>query len=396
MTNFVKACPVCSNTEFDVLVDFGQVPHSGAFISVSCESFKKIQLSFEYCLTCSMIRRCSFDKFCPDYRKANRSTQNQMPEYIPEIIRYLSQTPKKEGGLVIDIGGNDGAFMDLLSKEGFQNRLIIEPSEFLAGLSREKGHQVENVYFNSCEAERIRQEYGSAKVVFCRHVLEHVPDPEDFFHALRIMTDKEGLVFLEAPDALGITQGLLGHELWDEHLYYYSENHLAMMAEKAGYNIQWKAKKPHRGGHNLLLWLKLGNKHSALSLKPEGNNLAFCHSFKDRWQAFSKRLYYQATKWPRPIALLGASHSQSNYAIFTGIGNQIEFMVDDDPNKMNTFVPLPQAVPVISTDQLLNHNSIGTLLLTAFGCEDWIESLRQPLSERGTLLIDPYKFSEPA
>ena len=42
---------------------------------------------------------------------------------------------------------------------------------------------------------------------------------------------------------------------------------------------------------------------------------------------------------------------------------------------------------------ILDGDSVGTLLLTAFGCEDWIVKIRQPLSERGTKLIDPYPFS---
>ena len=389
-----KSCPVCSNVKFDKLIDFGRIPHSGVFLSSPEEIFQEINLAFEYCLTCFLIRSRPFCQSNPDYRKVNRPTQNQMPKYTHEIMAYLYQISKNKHGLIMDIGGNDGAFMDLIAKAGYQNRLIIEPSVSLVDICREKDHPVENVYFNSFEAKRIHRQYGAAKVIFCRHVLEHVPDPEDFFHALRIMTDEDGWIFLETPDALGITQGLLGHELWDEHLFHYSLNHLSMMAELVGYDIQWKAIRPHRGGANLLLWAKLGKVKKTLTFKPAGNNLELCCSFKDRWLIFSQKLLHEAQNWPRPIACLGASHPQSNYAIFTGIGKQINFFVDDDPDKMNTFVPLPQPVPVISTDQLLNGDSIGTLLLTAFGCEEWIEKIRRPLSKKGTLLIDPYSLSE--
>ena len=70
--------------------------------------------------------------------------------------------------------------------------------------------------------------------------------------------------------------------------------------------------------------------------------------------------------------------------------NDSDFLVDDDPDKINRFVPLPNKTPVISTEHLLNDKPVGTLILSAFGCEDWIEKIRQPLSERRTQLIDPY------
>ena len=396
LTNIEKPCPVCSSTEFAELIDFGRIPQSGIFLSSPKEQFRQIHLVFEYCLTCALIRSRPFDQSCPapDYRKVNRPTQDQMPEYIPEVIKYLNQISQKTSGLVLDIGGNDGAFMDLAAEAGCQNRLIIEPSISLADVCRKRCHPVENVYFNSFEAERICKCYGPAKVIFCRHVLEHVPDPEDFFHALRIMTDEDGLIFLETPDARWITQGLLGHELWDEHLFHYSEDHLSYLTGRFGYDVQTKAIKSHRGGSNLLMWARLGKNKNTLTLKSAETDLSFCHSFKDRWLNLSRLLQKAAQGWPRPIACLGASHPQSNFAIFTGIGAQIDFLVDDDPDKINSFVPLPQQTPVISTEQLLDIDSVGTLLLTAFGCEDWIEKLRRPLSKKGTRLIDPYPIQK--
>lgn len=390
LTNIEKPCPVCSSTEFAELIDFGLIPQSGIFLSSPKEQFRQIHLVFEYCLTCSLIRSRPFDQPCPDYRKVNRPTHNQVPEYIPEIIRYLSQVPQKNSGLVLDIGGNDGAFMDLAAEAGCRNRLIIEPSISLAEVCRERRHPVENVYFNSFEAKRICKCYGPAKVIFCRHVLEHLPDPEDFFKALRIITAEEGIVFLETPDARGIIERLLGHELWDEHLFHYSEDHLSYLTGRFGYDVQTKAVKSHRGGSNLLLWAKKGENRKPLQLKSAQNDIENCHSFKERWLKLSWSLQKAALNWPRPIGCMGASHPQSNYAIFTGLGAQIDFLVDDDPDKINSFVPLPQPTPVISTEQLLDGDSVGTLLLTAFGCDDWIDKLRRPLSEKGTRLIDPY------
>jgi 2-polyprenyl-3-methyl-5-hydroxy-6-metoxy-1,4-benzoquinol methylase len=392
--NIEKSCPVCSNTEFAELIDFGKIPHSGVFLSSPEGTFQQIHLVFEYCLNCSMIRKHDFDQSYPDYREVNRPTKNQMPEYISDVIKYLSQIHLKKDELVIEIGGNDGAFMDLAAEAGCNNRLIIEPSISLAEVCRKRCHPVENIYFNTYEVERIYKTYGPARVIFCRHVLEHVPDPEDFFRALRIMTDEDGLVFLETPDARGITERLLGHELWDEHLFHFSEKHLSYLAERFCFDIQWRDVKPHRGGHNLLIWATPGIKKKDATLNSHEKDLAFCRSFKERWLNLSRFLKEGACNWTRPVACMGASHPQSNYIIFNGLGAHIDFMVDDDPDKIGSFVPLPNPIPVISTQQLLDSDSVGTMLLTAFGCEGWIEKIRRPLIEKGTRLIDPYPIQE--
>jgi len=394
LTNIEKPCPVCSSTEFAELIDFGLIPQSGIFLSSPKGQYRQIHLAFEYCLTCALIRSRSFDKSCPasDYRKGNRPTQNQEPEYIPEIIRYLSQVPQKNYGLVMDIGGNDGAFMDLVAKAGCQNRLIIEPSISLAKVCRERRHPVENVYFNSCEAERLKNCHGAAKVIFCRHVLEHVPDPEDFFKALLIMTAEEGIVFLETPDARGITEGLLGHELWDEHLFHFTPENLRRLLLNAGFRMVRSVVKPHRGGTNILLWAIPDPTNESLTTfesKVE-SDLEASRFFSTHWEDMSRRIQWKLEICPKPVACLGASHPQSNYLLFSGVGNHVDFLVDDDQMKVGFYVPVPRPIPVISTDQLLEGPPPGTVVRSAFGCDTWMNEVCRPLAEKGVHIVEPY------
>ncbi|MBI4767546.1 MAG: class I SAM-dependent methyltransferase [Deltaproteobacteria bacterium] len=392
MISIQNPCPVCSNKRFAELIDFGEVPQSGILLFSPSEHFPMIRLAFEYCLACAFIRQRPWDQSSWDYRKVNRPTRGQMPVYVNEVIDFFNQSQSKDSDLVLEIGGNDGAFMDQLAIAGLKCRLIIEPSLSLAEVARKKGHPVENVYFNLIEAERLRKRYGPAKVVFCRHVLEHVPDPEDFFRALRLMTAVEGMVFLETPDVYGITQRLLGHELWDEHLSFYSLDHLSRLTKRFGFDIYWKAVRPHRGGFNILLWARPGELREAASINTAEKDLALCRSFKERWLKFSLKIRQDACHWKRPVACLGASHPQSNFVVFSGLGDRIDFLVDDDPEKLNSFVPLPNLTPVLSTEQLLDGHPLGTLLLTAFGCQDWIDKVQKPLVRRGVRLIDPYLF----
>lgn len=393
-----KKCPICQNSKYEELIDFGLIPSSGTFLPRSNTPFKKNWLSFDYCLTCALIKRRSVYHANSgiDYSLINRSTKKQMPNYLTEIIDYTRKIPLKKSRFVIDVGGNDGSFMDLIADAGFSNRLIIEPSIVLSKICRENGHEVSNITLTSNEAKKIIDKYGVADIIFCRHVIEHVPNPNDFLEALKLLSKDNGFIFLETPDSVGITRYLISHELWDEHLFYYSKEHLKFLVMKFGLHIERLYTRPHRGGANILMWLQ--NRKSCQAIHMQSNKIALenCNKFKKRWHKFRKRILLAAKNWRKPIGCLGASHPQSNFLIFTGLGNQIDFLVDDDPKKIFSYVPLPKPTPVISTEQMLNGDSVGTLLLTAFGCKDWNSKVRKILFKKGVELIDPYRLVDKA
>jgi hypothetical protein len=118
------------------------------------------------------------------------------------------------------------------------------------------------------------------------------------------------------------------------------------------------------------------------------NDLKQCENFKARWECMKTLLQVESTKWPRPIACLGASHPQTNYLIFTGIGEIVDCLVDDDPEKIGRYVPVPKPVQIISTDQLLEMQTSGTVVRSAFGCDTWMERICSLMT--GVNVVEPY------
>ncbi|MBF0550754.1 MAG: methyltransferase domain-containing protein [Deltaproteobacteria bacterium] len=385
-------CLVCGNPIFEELVDFGLIPRSNSLLSQPETSFPKVDHSLEFCPKCAMIRRRTSSQAPSDYSEVKRATGAQTPVYINEIIRDLTALCLTRGSLIIDVGGNDGAFLDLVASAGYTNRLNVEPAMAFIEPCRQAGHLVENVHLDLDQASRISRQYGLAEVIFCRHVLEHVPDPFCFLVAIRSMLKENGSFFLEIPDAEGIIHGLLGHELWDEHLFHFTADNANRLLIRAGWHIFWSTIKPHRGGTNLLVWAQPSSVDQATLSTSEiaSQDVSACRSFKTRWTELTWRIIQDAKTWPRPIGCFGASHPQSNYLLFTGLGRQVEFLIDDDPGKIGRYVPIPQPVPVVSTAQLLAGPLPGTIIRSAFGCDFWMDKFCPSLSARGTLIVEPY------
>jgi len=387
-----KPCPSCLSTSFQDLVDFGIVPHSGTFLLKQEQKYRSIRLSYEFCLKCALLRRKLFEDDSYDYTSVSRLTGRWAPDYITQIADSFKKKGIEKDALIIDVGANDGSFLDILKKEGFTNLLGVEPSVICAKECEFRGYRVEKVHLNLSSAVKIKKKHGLASVVVCRHTIEHVPNPLDFVKAIRTLLYDDGILFIETPASQEVTHNLHGYELWDEHLHIFTPENLDLLLYRTGFSKDMQQIRHYKGITNILVWAKpnlksLENKHllSKASLEVE-----FCKSFNSRWSDFCKQKMLELKKWKKPIACIGASHPQSNFLIFTNIGKYVSFLIDDDPVKIGKFVPIPKPVPVISTEQLFKGEPPGTIILGAFGYDDWMNKIQKHFISKKVLFVEPY------
>ena len=76
-----------------------------------------------------------------DYTDVSRSTAGQLPAYGTYLAESLRLANISSDDFVVEVGANDGAFLDLLSRTGFTNILGVEPSRSCAEACRTKGHK---------------------------------------------------------------------------------------------------------------------------------------------------------------------------------------------------------------------------------------------------------------
>jgi SAM-dependent methyltransferase len=384
-------CPCCLSPNFAQLIDFGLVPRSGTFLANPGDPFSTIPLAFDFCESCALLRQRPRPAEAHDYTDVSRSTGRQLPPYAAALGNSFQRHGLQSQDLVVEIGSNDGTFIDLLARSGFTRVFGVEPSRECAAASLEKGHQVEITHLDQVVAATLRDKHGAVGAVVCRHTLEHVPDPFALLVAMKSILADDGLLFVEIPNADAILHDLHGHELWDEHLNIMTPANLAALVRRAGFSILDLEVWPHGATTNILIWARNGDTHASIPIPDSAaRDLAACRQFESRWSALVDRTAAEPDSSAGPVAAIGASHPQSNYLLFTKLGAAVTCLVDDDPYKAGKYVPIPKPTPILSTAQFLAGLPPAAILCTAFGYNDWMNRALAPFVGAGARLLQPY------
>jgi len=168
-----------------------------------------------------------------EYTENEKLFKNIFKKRLKIINRFI-KSPKT----VLDIGCSNGVFLDLFEKSETWG---IEPSEI--GIRNERrGHRVINEYF---EKARLPEKYFD--LIIMNHTLEHVMDAEIVLAKIYRILKKDGILFIDVPNAGGLGSKLLKDKwpfkLPDEHTYQFTKESLSKMIEDGGYRIlHWESR----------------------------------------------------------------------------------------------------------------------------------------------------------
>ena len=155
---------------------------------------------------------------------------------------------RQDRGRAVDVGCNDGAFLEALGRAGYTDLVGVEPNKAAAAIARDLGHNVHVGFLTSSLADRLVAEGGRFRTVFLRHVVEHVSALDEFFDAARRLLTEDGVLVVELPE---IEETLfLGSPaiLWEEHLSYFSSGLAEHILEQYGFAVSDRRRYAFGGG----------------------------------------------------------------------------------------------------------------------------------------------------
>ena len=347
-------------------------------------------IELEYCKSCGFIRQVPDRMIRLDYERIVRGTAQQLPPYAADILSSLTRLGVKSDDFILEVGANDGTFLKELRAQGYRNLLGVEPSKQLADAAKKSGFEISDAYFDQKLAAEIRSQRGGARVVVCRHTLEHVPDVVEFTKGIAAVLAADGVAVIEVPDADWLVINLFAHEVWDEHISYFRPRSLATLLGSCGLKPVRLERMRLRDTRNLVCWSVPANAAAAPCATDDEAGFEAVEGFQVRWDAFAERLRSIVSAAPAPVIAIGAAHPQLNFLNFAGLGAAVATLIDDDEAKTGRFAPLAKAVPIRSTSEILATVREGTLLRTGFPYPAWEERIESALGVYDVRAIKPY------
>lgn len=203
------------------------------------EEFKKNDFTYSNCQDCGTLfqsPRPSIAAFEAFYRDSV-SSRYWAEEFFPAVaearrekifrprVERLSELCRSRDIFVerlIDVGAGYGIFLDEWRKSYPSTQVLaVEPSESLAKECRSKCFDVvEDI------AENVKGHDGSADLVVCFEVLEHVYDPLEFVRTLTNLAKPGGYVFISTLCVDGFDIQML----WDKSNSIFPPHHINFMS----------------------------------------------------------------------------------------------------------------------------------------------------------------------
>jgi SAM-dependent methyltransferase len=382
-------CPCCGQFGLQPLLHLGNLPLSGIFFIPPPPHPTEASLLLESCTNCSFVRKAKLLGAQRSYEFIDRDTVSQIPTYLDNILNGILFRVSPSS-LVVELGSNDGSFLQILRQRGYQNFIGVEPSQHLAAKATHNGFKTYSTYFNIDTSKIITQSHGMAKMIVCRHTLEHIPDPLSFLQACGSLLSEDGYIYLECPDSMSLFHQHRIHEIWDEHENYFTRRTMEMILQHAGFGDIHIERCVNRDAINLCVWAKLAPPQKSQfegDVTSDQTDLSlFPQCFADI-RSYAQKLI---TASPIPIFVIGAGHCQVNYLLYTGIGNRVKALVDDAVWKSGKQTWIPMPCPVIPTEQLVRETSSCHILATGFPYPDWMQKIRVARKGCGDTWLQPY------
>lgn len=255
-------CRNCKNPRLKTFLDLGSQPPANALKADRRQRIPKYPLALAYCRRCAFVQLTHVVPAWELYRDypyltgtsdVHRQHFHDMAEDVLKAVnRRFGQAHAGDfdlppGGLVVDIGSNDGTLL-----EGFRDRgmrvIGVEPAKDIAQRAIRNDIPTYNAMFNSSVAHHILRTEGQADLLTATNVLTHVDDVDAFLENVGTLLKPDGTFVVEIYSLLSILNKTLFDLVYHEHLSYFTVRTLRDFLRARGMRLVHVEDVPVHGG----------------------------------------------------------------------------------------------------------------------------------------------------
>lgn len=363
----VKRCKLCSSGNLIEMINFGDMPIAHKLLTRKEKKEDYYPLIVHYCKSCGLGQIYEPIKSEVLYKNYNYcislwKPQPHMQEQIETLLAYSKKGP------VIEIGSNDGMFLEKLKEKGFLALSGIEPNIFVSNIARKKGFHIYSDMLSEDVCKKANK-FGKFETVIARQTLEHLVDIKKFFRCIDELIKDNGLLLIDVPYIE--TNLAIGDcsFIWEEHVNYFSEPVIKNIVKRFNYSPISIKRYNFSGGIIEILAEKTKKqlKQEDIPKNFEKNII----NFKKRVNEFEETLKKTLIKKREEgfgIILYGVGCRACTVVNGLRLGGYIDFAIDDQKERQNKYMPGSRLY--INNPSVLNSFSKPLIFLLAVNQEN--------------------------
>jgi methylation protein EvaC len=269
--------------------------------------------------------------------------------FMQEHFRKFAETVKaRKPNFVVEIGCNDGT---LLRHFKGMPHLGFEPAVNVAEIATNRGCVVQNIFFDSLQAEAVVEVFGKADAIVAANVICHIADLPDLAEGVRTLLKDDGVFIFEEPYLPAMMERCSFDQIYDEHVFIFSCNSVMSAFSRHGlYLVDCKPQEAHGGSMRYTLSPYGGSPISVRLDAYLSNEDKLGLDKPKTYQTLKRHIEAKSNMLVSTIDAIkregkrivgyGATSKSTTVTNYCGLGSdQIEYISDTTPIKQGKFSP---------------------------------------------------------
>jgi len=342
------ACPNCGHAGMVNIYEMNGAPVHSVLLMESREEalrYPQGEIHLGYCNHCGFVGNMAFQPEVQEYtQKKYESTQAYSPTFNTfhrNLAQRLIDQYDLTGKSVIEIGCGQGEFLALLSQLGNVRGYGFDPA--YDGRVPEAANDPNLTFIDDFYGEQYTDYH--ADFVCCKMTLEHIPDTANFMRTVRrsIGDRLDTTVFFQIPNGAYVLRDLAFWDIYYEHCTYFTPASLRYLFEDNGFDVLGMATeyddqylmieaRPSDAGSNVNQPI-----HAELLAQTAADVRYFVDNVLVK-QAYWRKILDDLQAEGKRAVIWGSGSKGVAFLTTLGVGDEIGYAVDINPNKHGTFM----------------------------------------------------------
>jgi len=398
------SCRLCGGDALTKVLALTPTPTANGFVDESGldEEQPAFPLDVHFCESCGHVQL--LDVVDPELLFANYVyVSGTSPVFVKHFEECVYTVLRKYGsgeggGLVVDIGSNDGTLLKQFQTRGM-TALGVDPARDIAAKASAEGIETLPTFFNAALADEIRTERGAAQVVTANNVFAHADGLGDITDGIRILLAPDGVFVFEVSYLVDVFEKTLFDTIYHEHLAYHSVRPLVAFFAAHGMQLIAAERISSHGGSLRGVAQVAGGPRTvepsvadliALEKTLGLDRADTLNAFGARINAVKSELtarLHELKAAGKTIAGFGAPAKATTLMYHFGIGPDIvDFIVDDSPLKQGLYSS-GMHIPVLPSLAIYSKKPDAVIILAWNFAEPIMRNHDKYLNQGGTFIV---------